>query len=66
MCCRTGDGLTVRWRVADVESSYSRMIGGSNSTCVFLDTAANQRYWVKAGCDRQAYAACVKRDCRMA
>ena len=47
---RKGEGLRLRWPEADEESTYSRLVGGPNSTCVYIEE--EDRLWVKDACHK--------------
>ena len=51
----------MRWPDAGVTSTYSRMVGGPNETCVYIEE--EDRLWQKVDCENAFVATCVKRGC---
>ena len=61
---REGEGLKVWWPEAGEESTYSRMYGGYNTTCIHIEDAYSDRLWSKKeDCEAALVAPCIKRGC---
>ena len=66
---KQGNGLKVRLPRDNTISSYSRLIGGPDAKCVYVqnkegqDTKNADRLWRKNDCSAVYSRACVKRNC---
>ncbi len=52
----------MRWPRAEETSTYSRLLGGYNTTCVQIEGFPD-RLWSKETCETALAAPCVKRGC---